>query len=75
MGAKMKSTDDRDSLQPLVNQLYWHSNGRRAGRMGLTELYSERLQLTNLLRLTDPGSRMHQRAKERLIEIEMSDTP
>jgi hypothetical protein len=69
----MKSTNDRDSLQPLVKELYWHSNGRRAGTLGLTELYSERLQLTNLLRLTDPSSRMHQRAKERLVEIEMSD--
>jgi hypothetical protein len=69
----MKSTNASDSLQPPVNSLYFHSNGRRAGRLGLTELYSERLQLTNLLRLTDPGSRMHQRAKERLVEIETLD--
>ena len=71
----MKSTDDQDSIPAQVNSLYWHSNGRRAGRLGLTELYSERLQLTNLLRLTDPSSRMHRRAKERLIEIELADQP
>jgi hypothetical protein len=70
----MKSTDDRDIPMPPLNELYRHVNGRRAGRAGLTELYSERLQLTNLLRLTDPSSRMHQRAKERLIEIELTDT-
>jgi len=69
----MKPTNDLDSLPPPTNPLYWHGNGRRAGRLGLTELYSERLQLTNLLRLTDPSSRMHQRARERLVEIEMSD--
>jgi len=69
----MKSTNERDSLPSPVNGLYWHGNGRRAGRLALTELYSERLQLTNLLRLTDPSSRMHQRAKERLIEIELID--
>ncbi len=71
----MKSTHDGNSLHPPLNPLYWHSNGRRAGRAGLDELYSERLQLTNLLRLTDPSSRMHQRAKERLVEIELSDSP
>ena len=71
----MKSTNDRDSHPPPLNGLYFHSDGRRAGRAGLTELYSERLQLTNLLRLTDPSSRMHQRAKERLTEIELSDQP
>ncbi len=70
----MKPTNDLDTLPP-PNALYWHSNGRRAGKLGLTELYSERLQLTNLLRLTDPSSRMHQRARERLVEIEMSDSP
>jgi hypothetical protein len=69
----MKTTNDADSFTPPLNSLYWHANGRRAGRTGLTELYSERLQLTNLIRLTDPGSRMHQRAKERLIEIELTD--
>ena len=69
----MKSTHDLYFPARPLNGLYWHSNGRRAGRVALTELYSERMQLTNLLRLTDPSSRIHQRAKERLIEIERID--
>jgi hypothetical protein len=67
--------ESRLNLPPLPRGMYWRGDGSKADGIGLSNDYMERLRLANLVRLTEPGSRMHERAKERLAEIESIGLP
>jgi hypothetical protein len=67
------TNDPPENLPPLPRGMFWRVDGRTADRAALTQGYEERLRLINLVRLTAPGSLMHERAKVRLAEIERAD--
>jgi hypothetical protein len=70
----MNPTNDlQKNLPPLPRGMYWLGDGTTAERAGLTEAYSERLRMTNLVRLTKPGTAMHERARVRIAAIHQAD--
>jgi hypothetical protein len=69
-----RTIDTRANLPPLPRGMYWLGDGTSSDRAALTDGYQERLRMTNLVRLTRPGTSIHESAKARLAVIARADS-
>jgi hypothetical protein len=70
----MNSTKElHKNLPTLPRGTFWLGDGTKVERAGRTDAYSERLRMTNLIRLTSPGTPIHESARARLAVIERTD--